>query len=195
MSAVTIDEAWPTASQPFNVEVLDRMPDDGRRYELLDGSLVVSPRPVLAHQDVAGELSYVLRQVCPPELRVLSEPAVQLSADTEFVPDIVVIRRNKLRGARLTTPPLLAVEVRSPSTALIGLNRKKTAYERFGVPSYWIVVPDPAAPELIAFELDDGRYIQVAQVIGDKAFAASQPFAVTVVPADLVAALPGPDSD
>jgi hypothetical protein len=44
MSVVTITEAWPAAGRPFTVAELDRMPDDGRRYELLDGALVVSPR-------------------------------------------------------------------------------------------------------------------------------------------------------
>jgi hypothetical protein len=43
MSVVTIAEAWPAAGRPFTVAELDRMPDDGRRYELLDGVLVVSP--------------------------------------------------------------------------------------------------------------------------------------------------------
>ena len=44
MSVVTITEAWPAAGRPFTVAELDRMPDDGRRYELLDGALVVSPQ-------------------------------------------------------------------------------------------------------------------------------------------------------
>ena len=43
MSVVTIAEAWPAAGRPFTVAELDRMPDDGRRYELLNGALVVSP--------------------------------------------------------------------------------------------------------------------------------------------------------
>ena len=44
MSVVTIAEAWPAAGRPFTVAELDRMPDDGRRYELLNGALVVGPR-------------------------------------------------------------------------------------------------------------------------------------------------------
>ena len=50
------------------------------------------------------------------------------------------------------------VEIRSPSTALINLNRKKAAYERFGVPSYWTLNPDPPQPELTVFELREGGY-------------------------------------
>ena len=45
MSVVSIAEAWPLPGKPFTVAELDRMPDDGHRYELLDGVLVVSPRP------------------------------------------------------------------------------------------------------------------------------------------------------
>lgn len=50
MNAVSIAEAWPAAGRPFTVAELDRMPEDGRRYELLEGVLVVSPRPTLELQ-------------------------------------------------------------------------------------------------------------------------------------------------
>jgi Uma2 family endonuclease len=79
------------------------------------------------------------------------------------------------------------VEIRSPSTALIDLNRKKVAYGRFGVPSYWIVNPDPPQPELTAFELRDGRYALAAETSGS--FAAGRPFAVTVTPVGLTRGL------
>lgn len=62
---------------------------------------------------------------------MLAEPAVQLSGDTEFDPDVVVVRQQQVGGAKL--PSILIVEIRSPSTALIDLNRKKAACERFGV--------------------------------------------------------------
>jgi Uma2 family endonuclease len=94
-----------------------------------------------------------------------------------------------VRAAKCTEPPLLVVEVRSPSTALIDLNRKKAAYERFGVESYWVMVPDRDKPELIVFELRDGRYKDTAHVAGDEAFAAVRPFVVEIVPSRLVAGL------
>jgi Uma2 family endonuclease len=80
-------------------------------------------------------------------------------------------------------------EVRSPSAALIDVNRKKAAYERFGVGSYWVVVPEPAKPELIVFELNAGRYEETAHACGEELFAAARPFRVEVVPAQLVAVL------
>jgi Uma2 family endonuclease len=187
MVAMSIAEAWPPAGQLFTVDELDQMPHDGRRYELLDGVLIVSPRPRLLHQEVAVELAVQLRGACPPHLRVIPEPAVMLTRITEFDPDVVVIRRELLREAKVSEPPLLIVEVRSPSTALIDLNRKKAVYEQFGVPSYWIVDPDPDRPELTAFELDpDGRYSEYCRAHGATPFRALKPFAVDIIPARLV---------
>ncbi|MBV9205816.1 MAG: Uma2 family endonuclease [Actinobacteria bacterium] len=195
MSVMSIAEAWPPAGRPFTVAELDRMPDDGRRYELLDGMLAVSPRPTPVHQIVSLRLASMLELSCPDGLQVIPEPAVQLSDDTEFDPDIVVSRDSDIWAAKISVPPVLVVEIRSPSTALIDLNRKKMAYERFGVASYWIVDPDLPSPALSAYELQDGgRYEQVAHVRGSQPLRARRPFPVEVVPAQLVAALPRPAS-
>ena len=83
----------------------------------------------------------------------------------------------------------MAIAIRSPSTALIDLNLKKAAYERFGVESYWVVVPEYSQPELVVFELDNGRYQEAGHVAGDEAFVARRPFQVRVVPSQLVAGL------
>jgi Uma2 family endonuclease len=187
MSVVTIAEAWPAAGRPFTVADLDRIPDDGRRYELLDGALIVSPRPTTIHQFVAMRLLRVLADACPEDLCVVPEPAVELGPQTEFDPDLVVVRLDQIGGAKFTEPPLLVIEIRSPSTALIDLNRKKAAYERFGVPSYWIVNPDPPQPELTVFELRDGSYAPAAKT--PEPFTADRPFTVTIAPARLVAGL------
>jgi len=187
MSVVTIAEAWPAVGRPFTVAELDRMPDDGRRYELMDGVLIVSPRPTTVHQVVAGRLYGILSGACPEDLCVVPEPAVELGPQTEFDPDLVVVRMDQVGGAKFTEPPLLVVEIRSPSTALVDLNRKKAAYERFGAYSYWIVNPDPPQPELIVFELRDGRYALVAET--SEPFVADRPFTVSIAPARLTAGL------
>ena len=189
MVANATAEPWPAAGHVFTVDDLDWMPDDGRRYELLDGVLVVSPRPTTVHQLVATRLATLLTGVSPADLCVVAEPAVQLSDVTEFDPDIVVVRAEDVGGAKFLTPPLLVVEVRSPSTALVDLNRKKAAYQGFGVASYWVVVPDLDGPELIVFELTDGHYQQVAHARGEECFAARRPFPVQVIPAGLVVGL------
>jgi len=189
MGAVSIAEAWPPAGRPFTVDELDRMPHDGRRYELLGGVLVVSPRPSTVHQAVATRLIVALSAACPPGLLVVPEPAVQLSRDTEFDPDIVVVRLEDVGGAKFTEPPLLTVEIRSASTAMVDLNVKKAAYEGFGVGSYWIVDPGPRTPSLTAFELRDGHYTQIALARGGEAFRADRPFGADIIPSDLVTGL------
>jgi Uma2 family endonuclease len=190
MSAVSIAEAWPARGRRFTVDDLDKLPDDGRRYELLDGALVVSPRPTTIHQLAATRLATLLENACPGDLCVLAEPAVQLTADSEFDPDVVVVRPEDVGGAKLTAPPLLVVELRSPRTALIDLNRKKTAYQKFGVRSYWIMDPDPKNPSLTVFELQDGRYAQLIKVENDDVLRAERPFPVEVTPARLLTGLP-----
>jgi Uma2 family endonuclease len=188
MSAVTIGEAWPGFGGPFSVAELDRMPSDGHRYELVDGVLVVSPRPTTVHQAVAGRLYGVLSAACPEDRLVVPEPAVQLDPVTELAPDLVVVSLDDVGGAKFTTPPLLVVEVRSPSTALIDLNRKKAAYQKFGVPAYWVVDPEPGRPELTVFQLRDGGYM--LEATSTQPLTVSYPFSVTVSPADLTRGLP-----
>ena len=189
MVAMTTAEPWPAAGQLFTVDDLERMPDDGRRYELVDGVLMVSPAPRIPHQVVLAELMVLLHGACPPGLFVVPGPGVRMSDDTELIPDLVVIRQDQLNARRVTRPPLLVVEIQSPSTALFDLNTKKAVYERFSIESYWVVMPDVDQPELIVFELRDGRYRQAAHATGGKPFRAERPFPVEVVPARLVAGL------
>jgi Uma2 family endonuclease len=116
------------------------------------------------------------------------EPAVQLTAtSTEFAPDLVVVPIEEVGDAKFTRPPLLVVEIRSPSTAIIDLNRKKTACERFGVPSYWIIDPDRAQPEVTVFELRDHRYVTVA--VTTAPLTVERPFPITITPAQLTSRL------
>ncbi len=187
MSVVTIAEAWPTAGRPFTVAELDRMPDDGRRYELLDGALIVSPRPTTIHQVVAGRLYGVLSGACPEDLCVVPEPAVELGPQTEFDPDLVVVRMDQIGGAKFSEPPLLVVEIRSPGTALIDLNRKKVAYERFRRPLVLDREPGPPQPGLTVFELRDGCYDLAAET--SVPFTVDRPFTVTIAPARLTSGL------
>jgi len=190
MGAVTLTSDWPPADGPLTVADLERTPDDGRRYELVDGVLIVSPAPLIPHQVVLHELAVLLDASLPDDLAVVPGVGVRMSDTTELVPDLVVVHRADLAGQRLTLPPVLAVEVRSRSTALFDMNTKKAVYERYGIGSYWILVPDRERPAVLAFELRDGKYEQIAHVVGADEFLAQQPFGVSFVPGRLVARLP-----
>jgi hypothetical protein len=121
---------WPTGEgtmtsmttlpfgRPLTRADLDDLPeDDGHRYELIDGVLIVSPSPRHAHQVVVGNLHLLLRAACPADLQVILAPfAVALADDTEVQPDLLVAPRSQFTATELPGPPLLAVEVLSPST-------------------------------------------------------------------------------
>lgn len=169
---------------PWTVEDLADFPDDGLRYELLDGALLVSPAPTMPHQDAALSLYALLRSARPPHLKVLGAPLdVRLSPTRLVQPDVLVVRRVDAQGRTLAGIPVLAVEVLSPSTRLRDRSLKRAAFEEAGVASYWLL--DPDEPALTALELTDGGYEQVAHVRGDEAFDATLPFPVRVVPSEL----------
>ena len=115
--------------------------------------------------------------------------AVGLTDDTEMQPDLLVAGRDQLTDRDLPGPPALAVEILSPSTRMIDLNVKRKRFERAGTASFWVVDPiaRPDEARLVAWELGpDGQYRQVADVTGEKEFAATLPYPVSVVPAELV---------
>ncbi|MBA2551121.1 MAG: Uma2 family endonuclease [Nocardioidaceae bacterium] len=164
---------------------LDAMPDDGYRYELIDGALIVTPAPSWRHQAVSAGLFLVLTRACPTDLRVLYAPVdVALADDTVMQPDLLVARRTDFGERDLPTAPLLAAEVLSPSTRRIDLTLKRSRFEEAGCRSYWVV--DPEEPSLTAWQLVHGTYVRVADVSGDEEFAATEPYEVLVVPSTLL---------
>jgi Uma2 family endonuclease len=172
--------------RPFTVDDLEAMPDDGNRYELIDGMLLVSPAPSVRHQRSLFKLATVLEAACPHDMLMLPAPfAVRPSRSTELQPDVLVARKADLTEKLLPVAPVLAVEIFSPSSVINDLNNKKAAYERMGVEGYWVV--DPQQPAVMVFELDDsGRYRQFAEVKGADVLELERPFPVRIVPAELL---------
>ncbi len=163
---------------------LDALPDDGRRHELLDGAIVVTPSPGFGHQDVLGALFVQLRQVIGgSDLVVFTGPFdVVLAEHTVVVPDILAARREQFTAKDLPGAPLLVVEVRSRSTATVDAVIKRDLYEKAGVASYWLV--DPAGPSITVLELADGRYQEVARAQGDESIEVTAPVPMRLTPAD-----------
>lgn len=171
--------------QPLTVADMETMPDDGHRYELLDGVLVVSPSPSVPHQRVVGALHLLLHAARPDGFEVFVAPLdVVLADDTMVVPDLIVTELIENPGKRIPAPPLLAIEVLSPSSRGFDLVLKRNRLEEAGIPSYWVV--DPLHPRLIAWDFHDGRYVEVADVSGDETFTATNPYPVVVTPNALI---------
>ena len=182
---VTVTESLLPRSRPLTRDDLDAMPDDGHRYELIDGTLIVSPAPVLRHQRVVAGLYRTLHGRCPTDLEVLFAPFdVALSDSTVLQPDLLVARRCDLTDRDLPVAPLLAVEVLSPSTRHIDLMLKRSRFEAAGCPAYWVVDPDQSS--LRAWQLRDDAYEEVGHVVGATTFRTDRPFPVDVTPDALV---------
>jgi Uma2 family endonuclease len=185
-----IDGVLYAHGRPFVRADLDAMPDDGRRYEIIDGVLVVSAAPGRLHQRATRRLLALLDSACPAEFEVLSAPfTVALADDTQTQPDLLVGRQEDFTDKDLPAPPVLAVEILSPSTRIFDINVKRERVQRAGTPSFWVVDPvaRPAEARLLAWDLGpDGEYRLVAKVTGEEKFRATLPYPVTVVPAALV---------
>jgi Uma2 family endonuclease len=164
VSVPTLDPAGP-----WRFDELADMPADGRRYEVVDGHLVVTPPPSQDHQLVASRLQQQLAAVCPPEWEVVQEYPLPLGSDGR-VPDLAVIRRRALAGG---TPPYpqglqdfgLVVEISSPSTRKTDLFAKPGEYAEAGIPLFWRV---DLQPELAVhpFRLRPDGYLPCADVGG-----------------------------
>ncbi|QTI71183.1 Uma2 family endonuclease [Gordonia polyisoprenivorans] len=165
---------------------LESMPDDGWRYELLDGVLIVGPAPTPRHQRVVARLHLLLHAACPPDLEVLFAPLnVVLAGDTCLQPDLLVAPRSAFAETNLPQAPTLAIEVASPSTRGVDMLLKKDRLRRGGCAHYWVV--DPAVPTSITtWSLVDGAYVDSGTAVGEECLAVTAPFAVDIVPADLV---------
>lgn len=177
--------------RPLTVDDLPDLPDDGHRYELLDGTLLVSPAPGFAHQSTLLRLAVQLVDSCPGHLQVMMAPfAVQFSPSTELQPDVLVAPLSAFTLKNLPVAPLLAVEIKAPSTATIDRTLKRAAYAALGVPNYWLVDPDPDEPALAVLRLEGAEYVGVHTVRGDDELLLDEPFAVRLRPSDLVVRLP-----
>jgi Uma2 family endonuclease len=181
---MTLVTALPRG-RPLTRADLQKMPDDGHRYELLDGVLLVSPAPRPLHQRAVGRVYRLLLDACPADCEVFVAPLdVVLADDSVLEPDVVVARQVDVTEQDVSGPPVLAVEVLSPSTRRVDLLLKRSRFEAAGVPAYWVV--DPDEPSVIAWTLRAGVYVEAGRARGAEPLTLDAPFPVTVVPARLV---------
>lgn len=123
-----------------------RLPDDGNRYEVLDGEVLVTPAPTPHHQKVIARL--LVRLIEHVEHRdagwVLQDVDLLFAAGHFLRPDLVVVpahARDGITDRGVEVPPALVVEVLSPSSRTIDRVTKPRRYLDFGVPAYWVVDP------------------------------------------------------
>jgi Uma2 family endonuclease len=190
--AETPPDMWPNEDRPLTVRDLENTPDDGNRYELDEGMLVVSPAPFHNHQMVVHRLAVILELARTADFVVLSGPGINLGEFQHRIPDIAVLRSDgfQLDEVFEERAPVLAVEVASRGTRRYDRTRKKAVYAQYGVQAYWIVSPDLERPDVTEFSLYDGRYEQTGSAAGDTEFSTKFPFPVSFAPARLLSTEP-----
>jgi Uma2 family endonuclease len=190
MGAVTVTMPEPTkrvAEQPFTIDDLERMPDDGMRYEIFDGSLVVTPPPALPHFGAAARLSRILNRQAPDGVLCGQDGGISIKGGaTYLIPDVIALREEIIRaGGKALNPPdvLLVVEVLSPSNASTDLLLKRHHYATAGIRWYWIV--DPPHQTLTVLRLVGEAYVEDAVLKPGQPYTSEEPFPLTIDPADL----------
>ena len=146
-----------------------QLPEDGKRYEIMDGELYMTPAPLTRHQQISVRLSQLLMNYLDthPIGQVFAAPTDVLLSDNDVVePDLLLVLHDG--AARITEknvqgPPDLVIEILSPGTAARDLDLKRKRYEHFGVREYWLVDPDQNRLEILA-PAEEGRLRRLSRI-------------------------------
>jgi Uma2 family endonuclease len=153
------------------------IPEDGRRYEVIEGELYVAPSPTPAHQRASTRLtSFLVIHVLENDLgEVFAAPLdVVLSVSSIVQPDILFISKARLSiitGRNIAEAPDLVVEILSPGTQRYDRNVKQQTYAAYGVRWLWLL--DPLRRTIEGYELREGAYVLTQQRSGDETFSPS----------------------
>ena len=151
---------------PWTLDDLAEVDDEVHRFEVVDGSLVVSPPPMAFHQAVSRRLFRQLDRQAPPEWEAVYEEYVRLGTDGRQ-PDVALLRAGlSAPRRRAGYPPQafgLVVEVVSPTSRVRDRVHKRAEYAAAGIPHYWLVETEPDLL-LVAHDLVEGAYRETARV-------------------------------
>jgi Uma2 family endonuclease len=141
---------------PMTYEEYADLPDDGNRYELVDGMLeLMSPSASSLHQLISHRIQYVLTQSCDKDYIILDAPIDLILSATEVrQPDLIMLHRSKVslitrRGVE--GAPDMVAEILSPSSVRRDKIGKRNTYAKYRIPEYWII--DPASWTLELYRL------------------------------------------
>jgi Uma2 family endonuclease len=168
-------EAFPWRP-PFTVDLLFELPDTGLRYEVLGGSLVVSPQPTKRHNTAVERLSRLLAHILPLHVEALQNMAIRMPNGDGLVPDLLLTADDPEEDRKALMPDMVhtVVEVVSPGSTLNDRQTKLKMYAEAGIPCYWRIElrqwkeysgPTPAI--VVRRRLpDDGRWLQIIAAAG-----------------------------
>jgi Uma2 family endonuclease len=174
---------WTAPDGPWTEPDLHLFPQDGHRYEIVDGSLHVTPPPDGPHRSVVRALVGTLRSAAPDGWWVCDRLGIDLGG-SNLVPDVTVLRPMS-SGAVWTDPAdvALVVEVETESSRRYDRLLKPTVYADAGIPQYWRIELNLAAPVVHLYALsDDGAYTLHHSIKDADAMATTTPYPVHIAP-------------
>ncbi|WP_158884281.1 Uma2 family endonuclease [Amycolatopsis anabasis] len=177
---------WP--DHLVTLDEWDALPEDtSRHYELVEGVLIVSPKPQPTHQRAVQRLASWVDEQLPKDLTAIIDIEITVAQDPPIVraPDVTIITSHAVDSGRAridASEVLVAVEIISPGSARTDRLVKPIEYADAGIPAYWLIDLDEPV-SLTAYTLTEGDYHVDQEVTG--AFTSSFPAAVTVNLTDL----------
>jgi Uma2 family endonuclease len=144
------------------------LPNDGNRYEILEGELTVTPAPGTKHQTASGNLFVLLAHyIKERDLGKLFHAPIDLILESTSVlqPDLLFVSKAQriITEKAIEGVPDLVIEILSPGTSRTDRVTKAQVYARYGVPAYWIVDPEQEAIEIYLLETDGYRLAATLQ--------------------------------
>jgi Uma2 family endonuclease len=186
---VTDPLVHPELRQVWTIDDLGDLPE-GHRYEIVDGSLIVTPPPDSFHCRATHELTRRLDRAAPEDL-VAMDAGLGINirdGETYYVPDVVVVRGSVVKTRVSAADPadvLLVVEVLSRSNVSRDLVLKRHDYAEAGIPHYWIVDQDAETVTVLGLDDTGRRYVETAVVRPGERWTTDEPFPFTFDPAEI----------
>lgn len=172
-------------SGPWSIDDLDSLPDGGQRYEIIDGSLLMSPPPSARHQGIAARVSALLREAANPGLEVVEATGLKIGPGL-LVPDVLVAASDAIWRGQPTLAPadvILVVEIVSPSSETMDRVTKPALYSDAGIPHFWRIEIDSALrPFVVVYRLSSGAYVEQLSVPVGGRVQLDQPFLLVLDP-------------
>ena len=167
----SLDAAWDYARW-------EQLPDDGNRYEVIDGVMYMSTAPSYFHQWITRQIVFALAEQIDRQhigLTTWAPIGLLMPGCDPVQPDIVVVRTEDtgmIYNRRINGVPALIIEILSPGNIEKDTEIKRAAYARAGLPEYWIVRPS-SRDVLLLTQPDQasGVYVNATLVAGDAELA------------------------
>jgi Uma2 family endonuclease len=169
-------------SGSWTVNDVDKFPEDNRRRELVDGSLILRPSPSAGHQKIVGRLGVALEETQPDGYHVNQGMQVRFAEHTAFVPDVVVVRERGWASETTHFPHtdvVLAVEISDGSSQNLDRILKPAIYAAGGIPNFWRIEMDGRIV-VHTYRIDAERRAYLADGSFDEVLRVTEPWSLAL---------------